>query len=287
MEADMMLVKGFIDYYLFGKAVDNVNDLIIQKISKDSPKSIQNQLVLHSTCVKVAMCWVECSTVFIVASGGVLFPTVSEALGVLGLVPIVKPFLCNISLHLFKCYQQLSVPEIIVCTTVVTLIFFANYSILNSIISSSSRKYAVFSVVLTDISLEACLVVTAAQIRRNAASARSQSRDIGKKSIQEIVAIKLQQAQEKVNKYQTLIAQIQNFVVKHPELKQLCEEYLVKDKENIAFIPDMGSVKPTNEVDVMTQLTIKGNALEHMFNEYREFILRNEEVAEAFKKYIT
>jgi hypothetical protein len=276
----MMLVKSFCNYYVLDKAVVNTNNAIIQKIAKKSSDTVQHQLALHNTCMKIAICWIESSTILSVAIGGILSPIASGSIGIIGLIPFVKPFLCLFSSHLFKSYQQLSAPEIVVCITAAALIVLVQYEILSKVFPNYSRHYTLLPFAISDISLNALLVTTAALIRRNAIPVKKS------KSIQEIVADKHQHAQEKVIKYQALIQQIQNFIVKHPELQQLCEKYFIKDRENVAFVPSEVSEKPTNDIDAMTQLTIEGNNLEHMFNEFLEFLKRNQIVAEAFRKYI-
>lgn len=109
-----------------------------------------------------------------------------------------------------------------------------------------------------------------------------------KPTIKEIVSRKLQDAEERVLKYQNLLEKIHMFIADKPELQQLCADYMVIDQENIvlpsANVPEY--LNTHNEIDIMTRTTIKANNLQHAFDEYIEFIKRNDEVAAAFEKYI-
>jgi hypothetical protein len=304
----MILVKGFCDYYICGKAVDYANDLILDKISKASSASSQNLIAKYKTPMKVAICWLEFSAVLIIATGGWLPLGASVAVGVLGSIPFTKPFLCSLSSHTFKCTQQLSTPQIVASVAGVAIISMAEYGILYNVNPMPSRNYAPISVALSNVALDGGLVITAELLRRSTAtgatspterSPLSQSRqqpkdtsdDIydsikGKKILDDMISSKLQEAQKKIEKYQNLIKQLKMFIDNNPELKQICEEYLAKDQYIVPVKEDSRYLHPKDDIDVMTRASIKGNNLQHTFEQYISFIERNEVVALAFEKHI-
>lgn len=103
----------------------------------------------------------------------------------------------------------------------------------------------------------------------------------------QIIFSKHQKANERIYKYQNILTKIKAFIEDKPELQELCKEYLIIDRPNIAIPAHVdASLDPNDEVDAMTLARIKGNNLEHMFNEWIEFIQRNKVLAEAFNKYI-
>jgi hypothetical protein len=97
---------------------------------------------------------------------------------------------------------------------------------------------------------------------------------------------RLQIAREKIEKYEGLLKKIREFITANPRLQQLCKEYMLIDG-NIVIPNDVKEhFNPNDEIEVMTQAALKGNKLEFVFNEWMEFLQRNQVVANAFKSHI-
>lgn len=320
-----MVVRGFIDYYIFGKSVDSAHDLIIESLSKGRSDEYQRVIAQYKTPTKVALCWCSCSAVLSLATSTLLSPAVGTAVGVLGTVPFVKPLLSSVTSHIVKCYRSFSVPQKVLSVTTVAAFSLAEYGILRAN-GIPSRNYVPIALLLSNLPVDASLLATTEFQRRNAeANAKVSPNERSplskrkpaavnhsgnaasnsptphsrtalfdavlvqpKPSANVIVSNRRKEAEAEIAKYEVLLKKIQTFIASKPDLAELCAEFMVLDKDNVAISPTaiIGSLNSKDEVDVMTQLKIKANTLKHNYEECLLFIQRNDAVAAAFQKHI-